>query len=251
MKETEILGFDTSGLSVFNQNENNITNISEEEIEKLRQEQDAWLEEEKKNLQQEHINNCIKNKPIFLNDPHVYLAGKISLCDWRMPIVGYRCGGLYGGDNVDITKYRIKYLCKNKNESTVQEVTITGPWFLACDHGCYHGDNSHGLGINKLGCNIANDDNYSEREVYDICLKQIDNSNLVFAYIDDDTCYGSIYEISYAISHDKYVVIIFANENLMSDMWFICQGADIVDVLKENQTIKEKFDEIITEKIIQ
>ena len=28
-------------------------------------------------------------------------------------------------------------------------------------------------------------------------------------------------------------------------MWFMCQGADIVEVLNEGQTIKEKFDETI------
>lgn len=239
MIENDLLGFNPTSIKTYHDDIDNSYDESDYFV------VDEWYDTAIKMMNEKHIDNCIKNSKILLDEPRVYLAGKISQYDWRVPIVGYRCGGLYGGDDVDITKYRIKYFCESEDKSTFQIVTITGPWFLSCDHGCYHGESSHGLGINQLGCPDANGDNYSEKEVYDICLKQIDNSDLVFAYIDDSTCYGSIYEISYAVSRGKYVVIIFANKKLMGDMWFMCQGADIVDVLNKGQSIKSKFDDII------
>ena len=182
-----------------------------------------------------------KNIKLYKKPLRVYLAGKIKQNGWRELIVGYRCNHLYGGDNVDLTKYTVKY-----ND----QITITGPWFLSCDHGCYHGDNTHGLGINKMGCPDANGDNYLESEVYDICTQQIMGSDIVFAYIDDNTCYGSLYEIGLAKALGKKIIIVFDNGERMSDMWFICQGADITEHMsildkQKHITIKDKFDEII------
>ena len=137
----------------------------------------------------------------------------------------------------ELLNYYVKY-----NNTT----TIMGPWFLACDHGCYHGDNCHGLGVlNVWGCPEANGNNYSEDEVYKICTKQIDHSNIIFAYIYDNTCYGSIYEIAYAKAKGKKVIIIFDTEERMQDMWFMCQGADYVDVLRD-ESIRHKFNEIMS-----
>lgn len=195
-------------------------------------------EEEIKMLEKNHIRHCIKNRKVYSPYPrYIYLAGKIEKNGWREEIVGYRCNDMHGGD---YSKQELIDHCFRYNNGTI----ITGPWFLACDHGCYHGDNSHGLGINQLGCPDANGDIFSEKEVYDICIEQIDHSDIVFAYINDKTCYGSIYEIAYAYAVGKCVIIIFDNEELMSDMWFMCQGAHIVDVLGD-KTVKEKFDEIL------
>ena len=220
MKEKDILGFDPEQLKIFDENE----------------ESNKELLEAENMLKEKHIKNCCQNKSFqFKYKPsRVYLAGKINKKDWREPIVGYRCNDLYGGDKVDISNYTVKY----------NNIIITGPWFLACDHGCYHGDNSHGLGVCQLGCGEANGDNYSEKEVYDICLSQIDHSDIVFAYIYDNSCFGTIYEISYAISKGKYVVVVFSDEKLMSDMWFMCQGAHYVDTLGKNK-IEDKLNEII------
>ena len=203
---------------------------------------DEWYDNYMKERDTTHIKKCYVNTDnIFIPNAiaKVYLAGKINKYDWRRPIVGYRCNGLMGGDNTNLYNYTVKY-----NDGVI----ITGPWFLACDHGCYHGDNSHGLGINNLGCPDGNGDNYTEKEVYNICISQIATSNIIFAYINDDTCYGTIYEIGYAKAKGRKIIIIFDNEKLMSKMWFMCQQADIVDTLG-NMSIKEKFDEIMS-KII-
>lgn len=231
--ENEILGFDPTQLDILGFDLNELNQINElEDIEMPN------FEEEEKLMKETHIKHCIKNRKVYSPYPrYIYLAGKIEKNGWREEIVGYRCNGMGGGDysKEEIADHYFRY-----NNDTI----ITGPWFLACDHGCYHGDNSHGLGINKLGCPEANGDIFSEKEVYDICIHQIDHSDIVFAYINDNTCYGSIYEIAYAYAVGKYVIIIFDNEELMSDMWFMCQGAHIVDVLGD-KTVKEKFDEIL------
>lgn len=240
----EILCFDPSQLTVFdtdNQNE-----IDYEELNKnlhIFDDDGPDLELIKANeqMKKHHILHCYQDKILWCkNKKYVYLAGKIEKNGWRDEIVGYRCNHLYGYDiskREELLNYYVEY-----NNST----TITGPWFLSCDHGCYHGDNCHGLGVlNVWGCPEAEGNNYSEDEVYKICTKQIDHSNIIFAYIYDNTCYGSIYEIAYAKAKGKKVIIIFDTEERMQDMWFMCQGADYVDVLRD-ESIGHKFNEIMS-----
>lgn len=230
----DIFNFEPSSLS--SEYDNLENTYTEDEIEKSIQEQEEWYKKEKNRIQQWHIDNCYKDNKKVVRPPYfVYLAGKIKQNGWRESIVGYRCGGLYGDTDINIVRYKVKY-----NDNTI----ITGPWFFACDHGCYHGENSHGVGIQcPNGCYGEN--TLNEDQVYDICTKQINNSNVIFAYIDDNTCYGSLWEIGYAKAKGKHIVIVFSNEKLMSDMWFICQGADTVTVIDENTSLKDKFDEII------
>ena len=237
MNAKEILGFNPKELLKYTEGE--CVNISSDNTEIDEIDDKEWLkefEEDCKIREEYHINNCLKSKQFKMHKPYVYLAGKIEQNGWRELIVGYRCNGLYCGDEIDLNKYYVSF--KNK-------AIITGPWFLACDHGCYHGDNTHGLGINQPGDPEAYGNNYSESEVYNICINQINKSDIVFAYIYDDTCYGSLYEIGYAKKLGKKIVLVFDTKERMSKMWFMCQGADIVEVLDDHQHIGNKFEQII------
>ena len=125
MKANEILGFNPEQFLKYTEGE--CINYDNTEIDEI--DDKEWLkefEEDCKIREEYHINNCLKSKQFKMHKPYVYLAGKIEQNGWRELIVGYRCNGLYCGDEIDLNKYYVSF--KNK-------AIITGPWFLACDHG--------------------------------------------------------------------------------------------------------------------
>lgn len=141
-----------------------------------------------------------------------YLAGKIRKNGWRNGFCNYQTS-----DPADIADgYEI-----DVNDS----LTITGPFFISCDHGCYHGDNKHGVGaVNSFathdewgGC-MGNF--FTRDDVLEICKRQIDRAEIVFAYIDAPDCYGTLAEIGYAHAKGKDIVIVFSDEKLRREMWF-------------------------------
>jgi hypothetical protein len=164
--------------------------------------------------------------PVIKREHHsVYLAGKISCGGWR---------------NVMFSEYRDHSVGK----LTIAEIdplpineslTITGPFFISCDHGCYHGDGLHGVGawegdLDDLmfrnhgvptdwpGCG---DLGFSKRKVVNLCKKQIDEAEIVFVYIDCRDCFGTLAEIGYAHAKGKSIIIKFKDDDLERDMWFI------------------------------
>ena len=58
------------------------------------------------------------------------------------------------------------------------------------------------------------------QDVLDICKRQIDRAEIVFAYIDEGDCYGTLAEIGYAHAIGKDITIVFSNDRLKADMWF-------------------------------
>lgn len=166
----------------------------------------------------------------------VYLAGKIKSNGWRQQIVDIRNN--FGGDEKNKIRNGIEIRYKNN-------IYITGPFFLSCDHSCYHGDNSHGVGLNSYNDCYGLTDNFSEDEVKDICLQQIKKSDVVFAYINDDTCYGTLYELGYAAALNKPILLLFDSDKRRNNMWFIANGAKIAKVQNKCTSIKEDFDNII------
>lgn len=170
------------------------------------------------------------------NTIKVYLAGKIEANGWRQRIVDIRNN--FGGDEKD--KIR-KGLMIKYNDNTY----ITGPFFLSCDHSCYHGDNSHGVGLGKDYDCYGMSDHFTEKEVKAICLDQIRRSDIVFAYINDDTCYGSLFELGYAAALNKPILLLFDNCKRRNDMWFISKGAIIERIQSKYTGVKENFDSMI------
>lgn len=145
----------------------------------------------------------------------IYLAGKIEPNGWRESVMPMR-ESFSAGDN------EAPKLLKTASID-IGWANITGPFFLGCDHSCYHGSNSHGLGASKGGCYGQF---FSEQEVIDICMEQIRRADAVIAYIDDDTCYGTIYELGVAKEMGKLTATIFDTKNREKEMWFIAKNSD-------------------------
>lgn len=148
-----------------------------------------------------------------------YLAGKISKNDWRHSLVPGLRDHIYQQGAMDCDYFR-----------------YCGPFFVGCDHGGFHGRNRHGcLGPDKgLNCCDPGETGASatRRQVIHRCMKGIDASDVVLAYITAPDCHGTVAEIQYAIVHGKEVVVAFApgiaseDEN---DFWFISKQAHRVE----------------------
>ena len=65
----------------------------------------------------------------------------------------------------------------------------------------------------------------------------------MFAYINSDECYGTLYEIGYAKALGKPVLIVFDNGQRCKKMWFI--NGDIVRIAGSLNILKNTFEKII------
>lgn len=141
---------------------------------------------------------------------HVYLAGKIQQNCWRHDLVE----GLRG---------------HSWDDGFLEQRTFiyTGPFFVNCDHGCYHGPNSHGCGRDWWPPYQP-----QRHEVAQLCVAALQRSNLVFCYIESLDCYGTLVEIGQATKANLPVVVVFApgvTDEANNQLHFACSLA--TDVL--------------------
>ncbi len=188
----------------------------------------------------------------------IYLAGKISEGDWRKSVVANT-----PWPNIDYsTLHELEYhsgqglaiytSCNTGSADTpkvwpVLECSVAGifdyvgPYFIGCDHGCFHGNSTHGCidGVGMTSEEIADekfsnthglpvyDENglsldvggYQRRAVTSLCLKAIHEADIIYAWIDAPDAYGTYTELGYAAALGKEIYIACPKEYI--DMWFI------------------------------
>lgn len=145
----------------------------------------------------------------------IYLAGKINKGDWRTSIVQTR-----------------NYPCFFLNSEDREKFEYSGPYFISDDHGCFHGDSSHGRAADRdyptcCGSDTEKDQEiqYPERKIIVIekCKKWIENSDILFVWLDSLDSYGTIAEIGYAHCLQKHICIAVKHgdigETIMKEMW--------------------------------
>lgn len=161
----------------------------------------------------------------------IYLAGKISVNDWR---------GSFLKD-----EFSLRNATPHTKLITNANHEYAGPFFLSCDHGCFHGESSHGM---SDGCGCAfnsyddKEDGYTKREILVYCLNWINQADIVFAWINSKDCYGTLAEIGYAYACNKKIWVVFSDELFKypmgktnevpenHDMWFISKMAENVSI---------------------
>lgn len=162
--------------------------------------------------------------------PRVYLAGKIAKNDWRHSLFP----GLRG---VDLERDATTGAFYVHHRPEADGFRMSGPYMMACDHGCFHGSNSHGIAahgdregscVESYGpwvdwCNPHEAGDSDPSLVAWTCLRWIVESDAVFAWIDDPTAYGSLVEIGFALGLGKLVAVYMPAElrGWQSDLWFI------------------------------
>lgn len=157
----------------------------------------------------------------------IYLAGKIEKNCWRHSIVDSLRGGTLADGNAP-------WHSRNMERSIFGIHDYTGPFFVGCDHGCYHGYNSHGVGVVSSGCESTPAP--TKQETVDRCLRAIRASQLVFVWIDALDCYGTLCEMGFAFHkrfdehHYQEVVVAHPPDFDVSELWFPLTAADAVVV---------------------
>ena len=148
--------------------------------------------------------------------PNVYLAGKIRKHCWRHQMISGLRDHSWGDGPLQQDGF-----------------IYIGPFFIGCDHGCFHNRNSHG-NVAIRGDNLCpgRDSNAEfdapHLEVATLCLEALVKADLIFCYVDTVDCYGTLVEIGYALAHDIPLVIAFAPYIATSadnDFWFSCVKA--------------------------
>lgn len=106
----------------------------------------------------------------------IYLAGKVGHHDWRHSL----CPDLHGSEIIPSLGFP---------ELTIQvdgvDAVSTGPVFISCDHGCYHGNNNHGVGAESDAWGCGSSPSIGQKTVHYLCEQAIRKSHTVFAWIED------------------------------------------------------------------
>jgi len=181
--------------------------------------------------------DCHEKRHAPANPLKIYFAGKIGKNDWRHKLIpdlrgawnGIECGESVGDLNE---------LQPVTWEQDGFDLQCTGPYFVSCDHGCFHGDTNHGQ-ISDFLCDGNPDEEDSEAEspeektkrpedlthwlqdrerVYHSCESWLAQSEVIFAYIDDEGAYGTIAEI---LSTDHPTALIFSSREIFKSYWFL------------------------------
>ena len=133
----------------------------------------------------------------------VYMAGKISANDWRHDITNYKNGKFEYGRLRDVEYWEIIERGKKPSHELIldNDLIYAGPFFMSCDHGCSHGDATHGAD-NKCDGTIID-----KSIVFEKCLEQIDNSDYVFCWLDSLDAYGTLFELGVAREKGKKIFL--------------------------------------------
>jgi hypothetical protein len=145
--------------------------------------------------------------------PKVYLAGKISKSDWRHSVVpGLR-------DVIDVSDYE-DVPFPSEALHVLSRARYMGPFFVSDDHGCAHGDKTHGNGPG--GCMAAGHRPQAYKvKVAERCKMGISLSEHVFVWLDDLTAFGTLVEVGIAVGLGKSLWIYTpAGSADLSELWF-------------------------------
>lgn len=179
----------------------------------------------------------------------IYLAGKIAMNDWRHRVVPQLRGAVDEAETWNMTRPTTFPIL---TRAIFGEHDYVGPFFLSCDHGCAHGASTHGVGAYALADGLVTerwvesdgtvetvevptnratfclgDERVPQRaHVVDLCLQGVRRADLVFAWLDDPSGFGTIYELGYARGYGRRVVLAAPDAPWMADCWFASYGAD-------------------------
>ena len=145
----------------------------------------------------------------------IYLAGKVEKNCWRHKIVK------------NLRQVETKAGSWPVLEGAVFGHDYVGPYFISCDHGCYHGAEQHGLRT-SFGTSCT-DESYARADIVSSCLSAIDKADLVFAWIESTDTYGTLFELGYARAKGKRIVIATPDRKLLKELWFTLANATVIE----------------------
>lgn len=158
----------------------------------------------------------------------IYLAGKIRSGCWRHSIVnGLR--GFASNSGATLRSYLRERMVPCLHNSILGVHDYVGPFFISCDHSGFHGENTHGVAATEgdSACACENTDGLGPESVLRLSLASIASADLLFAWIEAPSCYGTLVELGFAAAHRKPILI--AGPKHLPDLWFAYQLASLAD----------------------
>jgi hypothetical protein len=152
--------------------------------------------------------------------PVIYFAGKINKNDWCKTVPGdYRPGAVYAEDSDDRPK-----LWNPDWRLDCGTFFYGGPFFVSCDHGCGHRLNAHGANGGLSGDVCGNEDRLAglHQSVWDVSCARIQRANLVFVYVNETDCFGTLVEIGIAAASNKAIFLALGpdlSKAQRADLW--------------------------------
>lgn len=153
--------------------------------------------------------------PVFVNGDivtSVYLAGRFNRWnDWRAKIVpGWKIGS---------PRYALSAVLPDG-----RELILKGPWWNDMSHNGDSGVGPHACADYTWGDHgfigsIDDPDHVLEER-----LGEIDNSSLMFAWLDSRECLGTVAEIGYCHREGPYLVVAVPEWD--RELWFACKMAN-------------------------
>jgi hypothetical protein len=156
--------------------------------------------------------------------PAVYLAGKIAPHDWREKLIG---ADMSLACDDDAKLFDPSYILPRPTFDYI------GPFYVACDHCCGHGPANHGVGAtgSNAGCLTGFWGNDTAQRVFRINYARIQRADVVFAFIDQTDCYGTLIELGIAFAMGKRVVVAFGKQLSQRDigeLWMASKCAALI-----------------------
>lgn len=196
----------------------------------------------------------------------IYFAGKVKKGG------GYR--GILLGDSYVMSRYGKIY------EVGGGSVAYGGPMALSCDHGCFHGDGTHGLmgvGCSELGrmnppfVDRRGEDKSPEdmshgtyaahqpKRAVARCFEHISMADAVHCFLETTSSYGTLVELGFASAIMKPIYIYYAQGKHRWDkhFWFCMNLPSVVscepgtatsfhpDLIARQKTYKERYYEYL------
>lgn len=156
-----------------------------------------------------------------------YFAGNIAKNDWRHDIADDLRSEALAGDEANDWLYTGKeHLIATRSD----DVLYCGPYFVGCDHGCFHGPGQHGAWTTIPEPHPGDGDKVRNirKRVYAANIQRIYNCDVVFAYISKPDAEGTKYELGLATGFNKPVFLYYSpdlSHRFVDDCWFHQIGA--------------------------
>lgn len=147
----------------------------------------------------------------------IYLAGKIKEWDWRYRYV----------NGLENACYEINMSLEMDwpilRSSIAEHHSYSGPYALGGEHGSNAYGYGHGWG-NHDQIDHGNHCPWTETRdhIVKCCRDAMAQCDIIFAWIDDLTAFGTIFELGYAVAN-KIPVFLAMPEDLYTELWFVVQ----------------------------
>ena len=169
----------------------------------------------------------------------VYLAGRIAKNDWRHDICNLRgvMDDQYGTWEAAREPHRVPV--KPEFLTGGGPTHVCGPYFISCDHGGFHGEGTHGVGLGAGGdescCEPPEIELGLRAHDYALtrCMTSLHDADVVFVWAgpDFEQAHGTHTEIgaAYALGKPIYVVATDASlRKVRRETWFPMEMANRV-----------------------